>query len=584
MYNKHDWRPHTKTHNTPHMSTHQTSGVKRARPVPSFASALARARSKSAQPTARPAKRAKTQAQPKIDAQLATRSFAAMLASSRDVLRRTAAEAGDDQPDDCGCDETRAAPVFERPPPPVYKPGSTTVTVDGCELTLSAEQEAIITLACAGHSMYVGGDAGTGKTTMMRVLVEKLRRAHGRDAVAVTAPSGTAAVAAGGTTIHRWAGIGLGRGTPGELLKSVRKRSPADVKAGRQSAAVRRWRSARVLVIEEISMVRGDLWEKLEYIARKVRGDDRPFGGLVVIAVGDFAQLPPVIVFGDGYDGPAYVCDSRLWTQLFGDHQYILRWRFRQSGDPLFLDVCDDVRYGCLSQRSRAALNEAAARAARLSAAERSRLVYLGTHVAHVDAINQRALARLPGPLYSFEASDQGSESILRHCVVEKYIQLKVGARVMLRANLDVGNGLVNGAVGEVESVAGTQAGRGAVVVFDNGQRRFIGPHKWEVVDGGWTAARHQLPLSLAWAMTVHKAQGATLERAIVDLRSAFAPGQAYVGISRLRTLDGLYLDGWDEDRIVCAPEVRAFASRCAALPGPCEALAAYMGESPDSR
>lgn len=401
---------------------------------------------------------------------------------------------------------------------------------------LTAEQQVAAQRALHGESLFLTGAAGTGKSFLLRYLVQELERLH-PSGVAVTAPTGIAASHIGGQTIHSFAGVGLGVGSSRQLLSKVKK----------SAAAVERWNNARVLVLDEISMLDADLFDALGSIASSVRNSRKPFGGLQLLICGDFLQLPPVQTRGEGLKRFAF--QSMCWRQCGLDSgTVVLKEAVRQSKDPLFVDVLNEVRMGevsLLTAEVLAACHESVKPPPRDSIVP-TKLYCLNKNV---DAENAARLARLPGTAVVIRARDhfkrvgdrsrRASLSDLLDKKVPAQLKLKVGAQVILTKNQPV-LGLVNGSRGVVESF---EEGR-PLVRFDGGQHVHIGRERFEHGRGSGQLIRIQVPLKLGWALTVHKAQGMTLSRAELQIDDAFESGQAYVALSRLTDLAGLWVRG----------------------------------------
>lgn len=379
--------------------------------------------------------------------------------------------------------------------------------------------------------ILVLGGAGTGKTTFLHEL-----RKDPRGRQVFLAPTGVAALQLGGQTIHSFFGI------PPRIL------NPDEVTP---RAQVRRLlKKLDRLVIDEISMVRADLLDTVDQALRISRDDPRPFGGVQVVLVGDFLQLPPVVPMAEremlghmGYEGP-FAFDSKVLQgqEVTGVPFTVVH---RQS-DRAFVEILGAVRRGIALDAAVEALNAACARPHREGALP----VILTPTNARADAYNQRGLAALSGEERAFEGTLKGEFGLEgdRLPVPERLV-LKAGARVMALRN-DPARRWVNGSVGTVLSIGA----HSALVRLDSGPSVEIESFTWERIRYGWDAgtgrieaqvvgAYSQLPLVPAWAMTMHKAQGLTLEDVRLDFdNGAFAAGQAYVALSRARALEGLSL------------------------------------------
>lgn len=418
---------------------------------------------------------------------------------------------------------------------------------DADDAALSAGQRRAVALAAAGRSLALLGPAGTGKSFAVRRIRDALAAAHGAARVVVTASTGAAAFLVGGRTLHSFAGTGVGDAARFGIMFACATRGDAAA----------RWAGAAALIVDEISMVDAAYLDLLDRVARRNRGSRRPFGGLQVIVVGDFAQLAPI-------DG-AHAFTAQCWDALFGASTVVLTEVFRQR-DPAFVAALHALRTASLDGAQRALLAACSRPVAHA--------VKLFARNADADAHNQREFARLPGPETTYAAIDVLHGLRAPDFPVGAKVALRVGARVMLRANVSVEDGLVNGACGVVAAL-----GRHAVAVdFDSGRRVDIQRARFtaDVPRGDGTpreCVRVQIPLILAWAISIHKSQGATLARCEVDLRRAWAAGQVYVALSRAATREGLCVHNLERAAIVASAEVLRFyaAAREAADAAPPE-------------
>ncbi len=381
-------------------------------------------------------------------------------------------------------------------------------------------------LATAGMNVFLTGQAGTGKSHNVREFLRRHPDTH------VTASTGVAALNVGGMTVHRWAGIMLGPAPgqdPGRFFAQL-SRDPRPS----ERAAFNRVRRCRRLVIDEISMLSATAFGYLDFHCRKVRDDERPFGGIQVIGTGDFLQLPPVRTNpAQPYD---WAFDSAAWSAA-GFQTVELRRIMRQD-DPEFSGALSLIRRGEINSSVEKVLRP------RVSLFPERHITRLFTHNSMVDRWNDFCLGELPGPESVREADTWGPqhqiEFLEKNLLTPKVLRLKPGAKVMFTVNRP-DDGFVNGQTGEVVSIGLT-----TVVVVSEGREIEVVPYRWryDSNDPG-SAWFEQLPLRLANAITTHKAQGLTLDSAFIDIRAAREPGQAYVAVSRVRTLAGLHLKDW---------------------------------------
>ncbi len=376
----------------------------------------------------------------------------------------------------------------------------------------------------SGRSVLLTGAAGTGKTYTLNKFI---RRAKARGLnVAVTATTGLAATHLNGTTIHAWSGIGVHDELDRRILNKLSK------------TRIDLINKADILVIDEISMLHDFRLDMVDQILRRAREDERPFGGLQVILCGDFFQLPPVNR-RDSRQG-SFVTKSEVWQN--GDFTVCyLKEQFRQSGDDGYADILNGIRAGFLSGRQLAALKE---RVGKFVDPWNVMTKLLTTNI-DVDAINQQELARIDAETVSFEMVTTGPkkyvESLKSSCLALEQLTLKIGASVMCIRN-SPDKKYFNGSLGVVtgfEDLTGWP-----IVKLLSGREITIKPETWELMDGDKRrASLSQIPLRLAWAITIHKSQGMTLDAAQIALGNAFVEGMGYVALSRVRGLNSLYLD-----------------------------------------
>eukprot|EP00035_Acanthoeca_spectabilis_P032052 m.16929 g.16929 ORF g.16929 m.16929 type:complete len:614 (-) comp5113_c0_seq1:133-1974(-) len=402
---------------------------------------------------------------------------------------------------------------------------------------LDPDQRAVFDAALSGQSVFFTGKAGTGKSYVLQKLLQVLPSAG----TVVTASTGVAACNISGITLHSFAGFKAGSG-----------------KLPRQTS---QWRNAQRLVIDEISMIDGAWFDELESVARRVRDSKKPFGGLQLIVCGDFFQLPPVAKNGEV---KKYCFEARSWSKTL--KTCIELQHVHRQSDMEFVDVLARIRTGKCTPTDVALLRSTERHnLGRDNGVEATRLC---THVADAEAINVKQLRALPGEVRRFKARDEyGSDSALLRvlnaaCRAPETLELKVGAQVMLVKNLDVKRGLANGSRGVVVEI--TKSGY-PLVRFQSGVQQTMHPETWVVPVGvGRSASRRQIPLQLAWGISVHKSQGMTLDSVELDLTRCFEYGQAYVALSRARSLEGLCVRRFSAACVRAHPAVLRFYEECA--------------------
>lgn len=376
----------------------------------------------------------------------------------------------------------------------------------------------------AGESVLLTGPAGAGKTYVLNQFI-RLAKSEGKH-VSVTATTGLAATHLGGTTIHSWSGIGVADELPHGFADHIAK--------GRREIIEK----TDVLIIDEISMLHDFRLDMVDEACRLVREKDEPFGGIQIIMSGDFFQLPP-INRGDSRAG-GFVVNSKVWQELDPTICY-LQEQHRQDDEKL-LDILNSLRAGELRRHHAEQLLE------RVDAQPDSDELLTELHTVNVDVdtINNAKLEELEGDELFYTQHTTGSESYVenlqRSVLAPATLRLKKGALVMAVKN-SLERKYVNGSIGTViDFEAVTEY---PVVEFKNGKVVTMAPDTWELRDGDKKRASiSQIPLRLAWAITVHKSQGMTLDAARIDLRKAFVAGMGYVALSRVKNLNNLYLHG----------------------------------------
>jgi ATP-dependent exoDNAse (exonuclease V) alpha subunit len=321
------------------------------------------------------------------------------------------------------------------------------------------------------------------------------------------------------------------------------------------SRTLNRYQHTDVLIIDEISMVSSQLFENLDTIARKARNKkDEPFGGMRIIAVGDFYQLPPVK--GD------YCFKSEAWTD--GNFKFCNLTEQHRTNDNFFIEILAGIRSGILTEKQKQAIRDKVIED--VSGIEG--VVRLDTHNSKVDQINEMKLSRLTTFPQTFKMTERGDEKytiqLKKSCLSPEKLILKVGAKVIFTRN-DLEQRWVNGTQGEVVEMLTNSV---KVKIYSNERIVDVNFADWDYCIGYGhqkkvLATISQLPLRLAWAITVHKSQGMTLDRAVIDVSRVFATGQAYVAISRVRSLDGVFLQGKLTSRFLAIDEtVKEFYDR----------------------
>lgn len=393
-----------------------------------------------------------------------------------------------------------------------------------------------------GMSVFLTGKAGTGKTTFLKSITESTTKSF-----AVVAPTGVAAINAGGVTIHSFFQLPLCPYLPDVKELVTEYQMPEKYRSLRKER-IKILKALDLLIIDEISMVRADIMDAMDAVLKRYRGNDRPFGGVQVLMIGDIQQLPPVVkeserkYFDQVYASPFFF-SSKVFSKL--DHIVIELEKIHRQSDREFLDILNDIRCAHPSRETLKKLNS------RLDPGftppDGDRWIRLTTHNYQADGINCSRLEAIDSENVELSASIEGNFPENAFPAPAK-ISLKVGAQVMFIRNDAAGGLYYNGKIGTVTSLE-----EGVTVTDEQGNDIEVEPVEWdniryeidsdskeitEVVDGKFI----QYPLRLAWAITVHKSQGLTFDRVILDVGSAFSFGQVYVALSRCRTLEGIVL------------------------------------------
>jgi ATP-dependent exoDNAse (exonuclease V) alpha subunit len=411
-----------------------------------------------------------------------------------------------------------------------------------------------------GVNVFITGPAGSGKTHVVNQYISYLKE-HGVP-TGITASTGIAATHMGGMTIHSWSGIGVKDDLTEHDLESIFD------KAGLR----KRMQETKVLIIDEVSMLHHFRLDLIDQVLKHVRKSDKPFGGLQVVLCGDFFQLPPVSRYGDRETH--FIYRSKAWHDGKFTVCYLSE-NYRQVDD-ISLTILNEIRSGEVSDEAREHLQsrhnvrlkeevEAVVEidggdGAKIALVEPTRLY---THNADVDAINERELGKVNSPEFVYEMRSTGRKPLVdglkKSCLAPETLRLRKGARVMcVKNNFD--KGYVNGTLGVVVSCG---PGLDPTIItapsreHPQGERITIEQASWRIEDEGRVIAEiNQYPLRLAWAITVHKSQGMSLDAIEVDLSRSFEPGMGYVALSRVRTLAGLTILGMNEAALQVHPEV----------------------------
>ena len=428
-------------------------------------------------------------------------------------------------------------------------------------MNLSPEQKIVFEKYLKGENIFITGVGGTGKTRLIQYIAEHAKNKDKK--YQICAMTGCAAVLlkCNANTLHSWGGLGLARGSNNDVINRVIK----------SKIRKKNWKNIELLVIDEVSMLSEKLLIILDTIAQIIKKNKKPFGGIQIIFAGDFHQLPPI---GDDDDltSSNFCFESQVWNILFSSKNQIeLKTIFRQK-DPLYQKILQEIRDGRIHKSSINKLNQYI----RIPPEDMEiKPPILLAKRKSVDIINSTELTKLTNiseeyNIIEYDEIDEQDNNyftnadkiheinyLKNNILADQKLILKIGAQVMCIANIDIEgtNAIVNGSQGIVLDIKDSYP----IVKFKNGEIRIIKEHLWksEIISG---IGIKQIPLILAWAITIHKAQGLTLETAMIDVgKNIFECGQTYVALSRLVSLDGLYLIAFDPNKIKLFKKVIEF-------------------------
>ena len=408
-------------------------------------------------------------------------------------------------------------------------------------IVLDQKQKHCLRLLEEGGNVLVSGPGGSGKSTLIKYVI-RLFEQHGKK-VGVTATTGSAALLIGGTTIHSYLGIGLGDQSKMELLMKLQK-SPKKIN----------WTKTDLLIIDEVSMLHPDLFDKLFWLGQQLRNDVRPFGGIQILLSGDFYQLPVVKC-------DKYVFEAESWERTIKD--IVLLSQVKRQSNVEFRDLLNRLRIGECTEDDFVYLKSLGTKKEKDMKVRPTKLFCKNEDV---DEINIKILNELDEEVYKYELAvdiPKGVTSLqqnfdpTKRCNAPNIVRLCKGAEVLLLYNMNIDSGLVNGSRG---TVVGFSKDQMPIVRFLNGIEKTVEYMTWEIKEGRRVVASvTQIPLRLAYAITIHKSQGMSLESAIINLAGVFEYGQAYVALSRVKSPDNLIVKNVNKRSFKVHPKAKQF-------------------------
>lgn len=411
----------------------------------------------------------------------------------------------------------------------------------------------VINLINKGNNIFITGHAGTGKSYILNNLKQRYPK------LVVTSTTGIAAVNVKGQTLHSWAGVGICNKPVEQTVDKILKKHSIKYQI----------KKCKILAIDEISMLDIKTFEYVDTVLRQVRGNDKPFGGIQVIFLGDFYQLPPVNENNNFEQQTRKYCfESPLWKDL--DLQTIVLTKNYRQNEENLINALAHMRTNSMTTEDSQLLKSRECP----ETEELSNILHIFATNNEADSYNSLKFNSIKSHQYPLEAIDgiykdkelittptnEREINMFRRidmvCSADKTIYLKIGVRVMLLTNLDFEKGLINGSCGVVKEIENN----GITVEFDNGETEKIEKHNFEFYNNDvLVAVRKQFPLRLAYGITIHKSQGMSLDKLVVDCSRIFEKGQLYVALSRIRTLNGLYLHNFNPQKVMVDEKVVDF-------------------------
>ena len=452
-------------------------------------------------------------------------------------------------------------------------------------MVLSHEQSVAFAKFRQGHNLVVTGPGGTGKSKLIEHFVSYCIDI--RKNIQVTALTGCASLLLGlnAKTIHSWSGIRLCKGPNDDIIE----------KAVRNRRTSKNWKSAQILIIDEASMMSAKMLEVLNAIGQKIRKSDRPFGGIQVVLTCDFYQLPPIGSHDDETSGQ-FCFESPVYNTIFPWENHVVLTKIFRQTDQQYINILNEIREGQIGESNAELLRTYVNRTYDKSKYGGAALTKLFPTKSRVDAVNDAMFKQIDADTHMY-CAEMCTNGIVNHATKKnidaetihicnkltaqekenelqflmnntpciKELELKKGATIMCTANIDLSIGICNGSQGIIVDFVGDVP----KVQFYNGVIKLMEKHVW-ASETYPTIYIMQYPIMLAWAITIHKIQGTTLAMAEMDIgQNIFTYGQTYVALSRIKSLDGLYLSSFEPSRVKANPKVKHYYSQIPATPTP---------------
>ncbi len=403
-------------------------------------------------------------------------------------------------------------------------------------------QDQAFNIMKTGVNVYLTGSAGSGKTYLLNKYIQYLQEHD--VSIAVTASTGIAATHMNGMTIHSWSGIGIKNFLGEKELDQLEEKK----------YLWKRFEKARVLIIDEVSMLHASQLDMVEKVCRRFKRNDKPFGGLQIILSGDFFQLPPINKVNDENES-GMIFNSNSW-QILNPAICYIEEQHRQDDDVL-TEILNTIRSNDMGEKHYELLKGRIG----VNLGNNIKPTKLYTHNVNVDDINNIELSQIENEEVVSDMTSNGPENLVeilkKSCIAHEKLRLKIGAEVMCIKN-NFEEGYVNGSRGKV--IDFVKENGNPIIELYNGKKITLKPEMWAIEeDGRVKASVSQIPLRLAWAITIHKSQGMSLDNAEIDLTRSFSYGMGYVALSRVRTLEGISLVGFNNESLQVDPKVLEF-------------------------